>query len=83
MKRIKDKTIALAGGLGVLCIACCTLPILALVGLGSIEAYFCENEMLKGMGITLAVGSTLYFIFKKLRSKSANACSINCGCKTV
>ena len=81
MKSIKDKTIAVVGGLGALCVACCTLPILAVIGLGSIEAYFCENEMLKGMGITLVVGSILYFIVRKFGSKSENACAINCGCK--
>ena len=83
MKDKKSKIIGVIGGVGALCVLCCSLPVLGLLGLGAIEAFFCENELLQGMGITLVAGSLIYFgaKFYKRSKASANSCEIDCGCK--
>ncbi len=84
MKDKKSKLIGIIGGVGGLCVLCCSLPVLGLLGLGTLEAFFCENQLLQGMGITLVAGSLIYFVtkFYKRAKVGANSCSINCGCKT-
>ncbi len=81
--KTKSKVVGFVGGLGALCVLCCSLPILGIMGLGALETFFCENEMLKGMGVTLLVGSVIYFAIKAYqRTKtSASSCAINCDCK--
>jgi hypothetical protein len=83
MKEKKSKLIAVLGGVGALCALCCSLPILGFLGFGALEVFFCENEMLKGMGITLMLGSVIYLgirIYNR-RKGNTNSCAINCGCK--
>lgn len=79
MKDYKSKLIGFIGGAGALCALCCTLPVLGIIGLGALEAYFCENEVLKWGGILLAAAAAFYFLAKKYRSVAS--CSTNCGCK--
>lgn len=82
MKDKKSKLIGIIGGAGALCLLCCSLPVLGLLGLGAIEAYFCENEILKGMGITLVAGSVIYFVYEFYKTRTGiSSCSINCSCK--
>lgn len=83
MKGKISKLIGIIGGVGALCALCCSLPVLGLMGFGALEVLFCENEILKGIGIALVACSLLYFIYKHYkRSKlKENFCSINCGCR--
>jgi hypothetical protein len=80
---MKSRVIAVVGSLGFLCALCCSLPILALVGLGSIEALFCDNAFLKWSGIALASGAAGYFVWKAGRRFGAGnaSCSVACSCK--
>jgi hypothetical protein len=84
MKNIKSKIVGLIGGLGALCVLCCSLPIFAILGLGSLEVLFCENKIAQGVGVLLVLGAIGYFVRKqyKKRSKQNNVCAVNCGCKT-
>lgn len=79
MKDYKSKLIGFIGGAAALCALCCTLPVLGIIGLGALEAYFCENVVLKWGGIILAGAAALYFLAKKYRSVAS--CATNCGCK--
>lgn len=85
MKTIKAKLIAVAGSLGALCVLCCTLPILGLVGLGAYEALFCENTTLQIAGAAVALGAGGYFIFKKWGRGgcAANSCATGCACSAA
>ncbi|MBL7546242.1 MAG: hypothetical protein JNL11_20650 [Bdellovibrionaceae bacterium] len=81
MKSFKTKLITTVGGLGALCVMCCTLPIMGLLGLGTIEAFFCENKYIQWFGVFLIGGAVFLLLARKFKSISLfNSCSIDCGC---
>lgn len=83
MKTIKTKLIAIIGGVGALCVLCCTLPIMAFLGLGSLEAFFCENKFIQGAGIFLIGGATFLLARKIFQNINlVNSCAVDCGCKS-
>jgi hypothetical protein len=82
MKSIKTKCSAWLGGIGALCFLCCSFPVLGLMGLGSIEAIFCENQYLKWIGIFFMGIATVLFLSKLSKEGyKVKACSLDCGCK--
>lgn len=84
MGLVKNKLATVVGTFGGLCALCCTFPILGILGFGSFEAIFCENETLRWLGILIAVGAFGYLLYTKfLRSGcSSNYCVAKCSCGT-
>jgi len=84
MKNLKSKIIGMIGGLGLLCVACCTLPVLGILGLGTLEALLCDNPYAIGIGILMAVGALAYLFKRHVCCKpGAAACSIECACRSA
>jgi len=82
MKTLKTKWIAIIGGTGALCILCCTIPIMGFLGLGTLEAFFCESKIMQSLGYFTLGAAISTLILKKLQQKTnAMSCSIECGCK--
>lgn len=47
---MKTKFLAMIGGLGGLCVLCCTLSLFGVLGFATIEAFVCENQTLQLIG---------------------------------
>lgn len=83
---MKIKIASLITAVGGLCALCCVLPIAGFLGLGALEAFFCDSPWAKGLGIGLMTIGLGYLSFKFWRPSCIKAgigsrCSIGCGCK--
>ncbi len=70
---------------GGLCALCCVIPIAGFLGLGALEAFFCDSPWAIGMGIgimTIGLALLAFKYYKGSCAKSAIAanCSVGCGC---
>lgn len=84
---MKTKIAAIITTLGGLCALCCVLPIAGFLGLGALEAFFCDSPWAIGMGVGLMTLGLGYLAFKAWKgfcqkTSSGPSCSIGCGCKT-
>ena len=81
----KTKLAAIIATIGGACALCCTVPILgvmSLIGLGSLEAFFCENAFVFWGGIGLAASGVAYLVYKVFAASCGQACAVACGCKS-
>ncbi|MBA4057727.1 MAG: hypothetical protein C0490_23635 [Marivirga sp.] len=63
-----------------LCVACCLLPIVAVVfGMGALTVI---SGYLEWVGIATMVLAIIFFAIYYYRKKTATACDIDCECKT-
>lgn len=84
---MKSKVAGAIGAVGGLCALCCVLPIAGFIGLGSLEAFFCDSPWAIAMGIVLMVvgfgALGLRMWRKKCSTSRVSSCSIGCGCKAI
>jgi len=78
------KIAATFGTLGLLCAACCALPILAAIGItaGTLTTFFAANKFLITAGVLVVGISTVLLV--RNRSKvctGGSSCSATCSCK--
>lgn len=83
---MKTKLAAFLTAVGGLCALCCVVPIAGFLGLGALEAFFCDSPWAIGMGIGLMTVGLSYFGYKAWKGfcgsqKIAATCGIGCGCK--
>jgi hypothetical protein len=83
---MKTKFAAIITGIGGLCVLCCVVPIAGFLGLGALEAFFCDSPWAIGMGAGLmTVGFSFlgYRLWKGFCAKTSvvQSCAIGCGCK--
>ena len=79
---MKNKIAALVGTFGGLCALCCVVPIAGFLGLGALEAFFCDSPWAIGMGVGLMTAGFGYLALEFLRKRKggASSCAIGCGC---
>ena len=82
---MKMKLAAAIGTIGGLCALCCVVPIAGFLGLGALEAFFCDSPWAIGMGVGLMVGGfglVGFRLWKKSCATSSgfNSCAVGCGC---
>ncbi len=84
---MKTKIAAAVATVGGLCALCCVLPIAGLLGLGALEAFFCDSPWAIGMGVglmTLGLGALAFQLWKRKCGSATNAsCAIGCGCRAT
>lgn len=83
---MKNNIAAIVASVGGLCALCCVLPIAGFLGLGALEAFFCDSPWAKALGfglMALGIGYLGYKYLKRIcsNSKFISSCSIGCGCK--
>ena len=84
---MKTKIAGIVAAVGGLCALCCVVPIMGFIGLGALEAFFCDSPWAIGMGVGLMTIGLGYLGFKYWKGFCAKRqdgvnCSIGCGCKT-
>ncbi len=85
---MKNKIAAIVAGVGGLCALCCVVPIMGFIGLGALEAFFCDSPWAIAMGVGLMAAGLGYLGYKYVKgfcSKKTTiaSCSIGCGCKNA
>jgi len=85
---MKIKIASLMTAIGGLCALCCVVPIAGFLGLGALEAFFCDSLWAKGLGIGLmfiGIGYLGYKFWKKscANTTTGSSCSIGCECKQI
>ncbi len=83
---MKTKMAAFITTIGGLCALCCVVPIAGFLGLGALEAFFCDSPWAIGMGVGLITVGLSYLGYKFWKGfcvsdKLGASCSIGCGCK--
>lgn len=85
---MKNKIAATIAAIGGLCALCCVVPIAGLIGLGALEAFFCDSPLAIAMGVALMIGGLGYLGYQYWKGFSAKpsgaaSCSTGCGCKSA
>ena len=85
MKITNTKIASLIATLGGLCLLCCAIPVMGILGLGALEVFFCESPIAKAMGygfMAIGLGFLGYKYVVGFCSKSVvgKSCAIGCGC---
>jgi len=83
---MKTKIATAITTIGGLCALCCVVPIAGFLGLGAVEAFFCDSPWALGMGIGLmaiGIGVLIHRYWKDrcLTSSISSSCSVSCGCR--
>ena len=83
---MKTKIAAVISTIGGLCALCCVVPIAGFLGLGALEAFFCDSPWAIGMGVGLMTVGLGYLGYKYWKGfcgteKLSATCDIGCGCK--
>lgn len=83
---MKTKIAAFVAGIGGLCALCCVVPVAGFLGLGALEAFFCDSPWAVGMGIGLMILGLSYLVYKYWRGACGSACTtlscaVGCGNK--
>lgn len=83
---MKTKIAVAITAVGGLCALCCIVPIAGFIGLGALEALFCDSPWAIGMGFGLMAIGISYLVYKYWKgfcskTELASSCSIGCSCK--
>ena len=66
---------------GILCVACCTIPLVGIVmGSATLAAFAFYAE---GIAIAMLALGTAWFGYKYISRRKAAACDVDCGCRPV
>lgn len=65
---------------GMLCVACCTVPLVGLaMGSAALAGLAVYSE--KAVIVVAAVGLAAWLIYRRTRNKPAPSCDLDCGCR--
>ena len=70
----------IAWATGILCVACCAVP-LAGIAMGSAAIAGLAVYSEKAAIVVAALGLAAWLIYKRVRTKPAPSCDLDCGCR--
>ncbi len=80
---MKNRIAVIIAAIGGFCALCCVVPIAGSIGLGALEAFFCDSPLAIGTGVVLMAGGLGYLGSKYLKgfcSKPIEASNCAMGC---